>query len=66
MSICPGLADVYRACPQPDCPCVGYLTALIPHINDNHHWSREKIADWCDIINEDPEVDLSIKKKGEQ
>jgi len=22
------------------------LTALIVHLNDDHHWSRERIADW--------------------
>jgi len=22
------------------------LAALIVHLNDDHHWSRERIADW--------------------
>lgn len=69
MSICPGLASVSRPCPG--CNGVpGYderpvpLAYLIQHVNDVHTWSREKIAEWLDIIAlDDPDVDLTIKPK---
>lgn len=74
LSICPGLGSVQRPCP--DTSCAEYsghpilLPNLIQHVNDRHQWSREKIAEWLDIIAiEDPTVDLTIKpkeKKSEQ
>ncbi len=70
LSICPGLATVARECPD---RCVEYgsealpLSHLIQHINDRHEWSREKIAEWLDIIAlEDPNTDLTIKPKEKQ
>ncbi len=70
LSICPGLATIARACPD---KCVEYgsealpLSHLIQHINDRHEWSREKIAEWLDIIAlDDPTVDLTIKPKEKQ
>lgn len=68
-AVCPALNTVQRPCPEPLCENQGYkdqtLGALIPHINDDHNWSREKIADWLDIIALDPDVDLTIKPKKE-
>lgn len=65
--VCPALMTVKRWCPE----CgEAYRNAgvdaeplgnLIPHINDVHRWSREKIADWLDIVGTDPDVDLTIK-----
>jgi hypothetical protein len=60
LKICPGLANVERPCPkckQTPMP----LSYAIQHVNDGHQWSREKIAEWLDIIAlEDPNVDLTI------
>jgi len=66
LSICPGLGKVQRPCPE--CKAApGYLTALIPHVNDAHQWSREKIAEWLDIIAlDDPTVDFTIQPKKEK
>lgn len=62
MSICPGLVTVCRPCPE--CHTAqGALSSMIPHINDVHQWSREKIASWLDIISDDPDVDLTIQPK---
>lgn len=49
----------YEAAPTP-CPAcsnVGsFAVGMIPHLNDTHRWSREKIADWVASIEpkEDP------------
>lgn len=32
------------------------LADAITHLNDNHHWSREQIAEWVQIF-DPPEVD---------
>lgn len=29
------------------------LSALIPHLNDNHKWTREEIADWVEAFSEE-------------
>lgn len=79
IDVCPGLASVRRPCPEAkpidECDDEGLcngchstepeaLTSLIPHINDVHKWSREKIAAWLDIIAiDDPDVDLTIRPK---
>lgn len=64
--ICPALDTVVKVCPH----CKNYtgsLGALIPHINDLHAWSREKIADWLDVISIDnPDIDLTIHPKKEE
>jgi hypothetical protein len=68
LKICPGLGSVRRACPDKSgCEYADAelsLSNLIQHVNDNHQWSREKIAEWLDIIAiEDPTVDLTIQPK---
>jgi hypothetical protein len=65
LKLCPGLATVRRPCPH-KCPEYGKtklpLSNMIQHVNDHHEWSREKIAEWLDIIAlDDPNVDLTIK-----
>jgi hypothetical protein len=34
-----------RKCPA-DCRKRLLLDSLLIHLNDDHHWSRERIADW--------------------
>lgn len=34
----------------------GNIASLIVHLNDDHKWSREQIADWLDTL----DVDLSF------
>jgi hypothetical protein len=45
---CPGLCDVTHTTVQ----------GAIMHLNDDHHWTREKIANWCDGL----PIDLKIRK----
>lgn len=59
------LRDLYDFFPvlqagEADCPAcesTWLLSSLIPHMNDNHKWSREEIADWLE------ESDLNIQMK---
>src|SRR5690606_32721160 len=46
-------------CPVEDCrgnpltPGVRYggtVSVMIPHLNDDHDWTREQIADWADSL----------------
>lgn len=65
LKICPGLARIARPCPVSPCDYPRRpLNEVIVHLNDGHKWSREKIAEWLDIIAiGDPSVDLSIHPK---
>jgi hypothetical protein len=38
--------DTVRACPEPGCRKRIFLAALLVHLNDDHRWSRERIAAW--------------------
>lgn len=40
---------VDRVCPESGCDVASY-SHLIPHVNDDHHWSRERIADWLESL----------------
>lgn len=46
----PTMEQGYNKCPE----CLYNLketdNALIPHLNDIHHWTREHIADWLDTL----------------
>jgi hypothetical protein len=37
-----------RHCPEAGCRKQLLLDSLIIHLNDDHRWSRERIADWVD------------------
>ncbi len=37
-----------RWCPVDDCKKHLLLAAMIVHLNDAHHWSREQIASWLE------------------
>lgn len=53
--LCPAIKTTNTTCP--DCKQGGTIANLIPHINDHHKWSREKIADWLETL----DVDLTLK-----
>jgi hypothetical protein len=46
------LDDRVRRCPEPGCGKLHFLDTLIIHLNDDHLWSRERIADY--IAGSDP------------
>jgi hypothetical protein len=37
-------SDVFRRCPESGCASVAFPM----HLNDDHRWSRERIADWLE------------------
>lgn len=62
--------DIYGGCRKTT------LDSQIQHLNDNHKWTREKIADWIDTLEEQPiyypdiddrtddeKIDEGLKKK---
>ena len=38
--------DTVKACPGEGCKKRLFLAALLVHLNDDHRWSREQIANW--------------------
>lgn len=40
-------------CPGDDCQMTGEIQAMIIHLNDRHHWTRETIADWLETLDAD-------------
>jgi hypothetical protein len=38
--------DTVKPCPEAGCKKRIYLAALLVHLNDDHRWSRDQIADW--------------------
>lgn len=40
------LDDRVRRCPEAGCIKLHFLDTLIIHLNDDHHWTREQIADY--------------------
>ena len=38
--------DTVKRCPEETCKKKLCLDALIVHLNDDHLWTRERIADW--------------------
>jgi len=42
------LEGTIRACPEEGCHKRLILAAVIVHLNDDHQWSREKIAAWVE------------------
>lgn len=58
IQLVPELASATAKCPA--CPTAkGPVTSLIPHINDDHKWTRGQIADWLETL----DVDLTVKPK---
>lgn len=37
-----------RDCPEKECTICSPVTLIVTHLNDEHQWSREKIADWLE------------------
>lgn len=52
-SVLPGLSASVTC---PECSTAGTLDSVIIHVNDGHHWTRERIADWLDTL----DVDLTF------
>lgn len=42
----PEVAWVQARCPAEDCPNKTTIDGQVMHLNDQHHWSRERIAAW--------------------
>ena len=42
------LESTLRWCPVEGCKKHLVLSAMIVHLNDAHHWSREQIATWLE------------------
>lgn len=40
--------DTVKACPGDGCKKRLFLAAIIVHLNDDHRWSREQIAQWLE------------------
>ncbi len=38
----------YAVCPE--CAATGTVRLLVQHLNDEHRWAREAIADWLDGV----------------
>ena len=49
-NLAPALVVKRVMCPAPACQIVipQTLAAMIPHLNDLHQWTRERIADWLE------------------
>ncbi|HSL23803.1 MAG TPA: hypothetical protein VK886_19880 [Vicinamibacterales bacterium] len=52
------LEDVSRSCPE-GCRKHIPIGALIVHLNDDHHWSRERIAAWLQGEVTEPKPDAA-------
>lgn len=51
------------------CPsCGDAMPSMVPHLNDDHRWSRERIADWVELIEtslEPAQADPAVVASGE-
>lgn len=62
IKLIPGFNDMTAACPVDDCNHKdALLKYAIIHLNDDHKWTREEIADWLDTLDHD----LRIKEPEE-
>jgi hypothetical protein len=46
--------EFYKPATCPGCHQPGSISNVIQHLNDVHEWTREKIADWLDTLDEQP------------
>lgn len=56
----PALAE-FANCPACSLPRKKQLWGLIQHINDEHKWSREAIADWLETL--DMDINFKMEEK---
>jgi hypothetical protein len=42
------------------------LLDMIIHLNDYHHWSREKIADWVEYFEDTEGISLAFEEKKDE
>lgn len=40
--------DTVKACPADGCKKKLFLAAILVHLNDDHLWTRDQIADWLE------------------
>lgn len=52
---CPVGCDANQIYPGANKSCV---TTIVVHLNDVHHWTRERIADWVESIEPDAAADV--------
>lgn len=48
----PGANYHVKDCPSRDCEKSGPIRSMIMHLNDDHRWTRESIADWLENIHD--------------
>lgn len=60
-SLVPALSTATSVCPAKGCERAHpkLLEYLIIHLNDDHRWTRESIADWLDTL----DIDLTVQRK---
>jgi len=51
-SVLPGL-DTRTVCPVKDCEDSSTVYATVMHLNDDHGWTRQAVADWLDTLDAD-------------
>lgn len=54
----PGVQEMVKS---PCCGTTDSLLRTVIHLNDFHKWTREKIADWLDLLAERDGIDLTFK-----
>lgn len=61
-SVIDSLTDVEVLCPESECQPLTSLDLweAIQHLNDDHLWTREAIADWLDGLHGKGGIDLSF------
>lgn len=42
--------EIEATCPVRGCRTTDHALWLVPHMNDDHKWKRERIADWLEGI----------------
>lgn len=47
---------VNRSSSCPSCPAAGTVRDTIWHLNDNHRWTRQQIAEWVSRVEPDEEI----------
>lgn len=50
----------------PACAFDAAVNTIIPHLNDNHRWSREAIAEWLDVMEPNEEGARVIEREVEE
>lgn len=51
-----------RLCPAECGGVMGRTDGMIVHLNDDHHWTREQIADWLETVEPNAGAVLPVEK----